>query len=675
MGTAVMTRSRVALALALLSVMLAVPARAQDASVILTLDRQTPFATAKDPVIEVVLVATNTGDEPLEDLEVGFVLGTEVRTRGEVETAMDPANALTLQAGEARRQEGSLEPGRSRTFETRIDVLKFGVRPAESLIYPMAVDLRSHDTVVAELRTPVLFFFQRPFQPLSFAWTIELAPPIAFGPEGFVDDTIEGEIASGGRIAAQVGLIRQLAEDGTAANVVLSPVLVSTLRRMAGGYVVGDREVPAGVDGSGRAQELLSSLRRSLAAPRLAVSLYPFAAPQLPAMLRSGLTRDLDLQIDRGRDLVGSALGVTSSSTAVRGPDGELDGNAIQRLAADGATTLLVEADSVERPAQPLDFAPLPTAAMDVPGSGDPLALVLPDPGAQAVLGSDLPTADPVLAAQQTLGALAAIWQEQKVPPEGTVRGAAISLTEDLSLPARFWEALGRRVAGAPFLDVVTGEGLVERIPPVGTAELLAPSTGSFSAGYVEAIRQERRRIEALRAVAPQDEAADALAENLLYAEAGAYVGDEDSGRAWIDATHAATERVFVRAAPLPDQVFTVASGTVAIPLRIPGSPGPPLSVRIQLKSAGLRFPDGDAQDTVITDEDRVLSFRIEATGAGQIPVSVLVLAPNGRVLSESTLVVRSTAFNRVALAITAVAALALIALWLRRLMARRAAS
>jgi hypothetical protein len=300
---------------------------------------------------------------------------------------------------------------------------------------------------------------------------------------------------------------------------------------------------------------------------------------------------------------------------------------------------------------------------------------VLPDAGAQAVLSSDLATADPVLAAQQTLGALAAIWQEQKVPPEGTVRGAAISLTEELGLPARFWEAFGRRVTGAPFLTPVLAEELVERIPPVDTAELLAPSTASFSAGYVEAIRQERRRIEALRAVAPQDEAADALAENLLYAEAGVYVGDEDAGRAWIDAAHAATERVFDRTTPLPDQVFTVASGTVVIPLRIPGSPGPPLSVRIELESDELRFPEGRAQDTVITDEDRVLSFRIEATGAGQIPVRVLVLAPNGRVLREDTLVVRSTAFNRVALAITALAALALVALWLRRLMARRAAS
>jgi hypothetical protein len=670
------TRTRLALALALLSVAVALPARAQDASVDLTLERQTPFATANEPVIEVAVTATNTGDSSLEDLEVGFVLGEPARTRDAEQAAMDPASEITFGAGETRPQEGTLEPGRSRTFEIAIDLLAFGVDPGESLIYPMGLDLRSGDTVVAELRTPVLFFFQTPpLAPLTFAWTIELAPPVTFGPDGSIaDDTIEREIVPGGRIAAQVEMLRELAEDGTAANVVLSPILVSTLQRMAGGYRVGDRQVPAGEGGSTRAQELLAGLRKSLAAPNLRVSAYPFAAPQLPAMLRSGLARDLDLQIDRGRDLVGSVLGITPTRSAARAPFGQLDANAIQRLAADGATTVLVEADTVDRPAQPLDFAPLPTAALDGPGGGDPIALVLPDPGAQALLSSGLAGTDPVLAAQQALGALAAIWQEQKVPPEGIVRGAAVSLTEDLALPARFWEAFGRRVSTAPFLDPVTAEELVSRIPPVGTTELLTPSSAFFSDPYVESIRQERRRIDALRSAVPSEPSLpDDLAEDLLYAEAGAYVGNEYAGRAWTDAVQAATERVFARAAPAPNQDFTLASGNTTIPLRIPGSEGPALAVRIELQSsAQLRFPDGAVRETTITGEDRIVTFQVEATGAGQVPVRVLVRAPNGLVLSETNLVVRSTAFNRVAIGITVVAALALIALWLRRLMARR---
>jgi hypothetical protein len=664
-------RIRLILSLTLLSLVIAVPAaRAQDASVVLTLERQTPFATAGESAIDVSITATNTGDAPLDDLAVGLVLGTPARTRGDEQSAMDTTVPLTPQGADTRPQDGSLDAGTSRTFDISFDVLAFGVIPGESLIYPMSVDLRSGDAVVAELRTPVLFFFQTPLRPLAFTWTVEMAPPITFGPDGvFADDAIEREIAPGGRIDAQVEMLRELAKSATAVNVALSPVLVTTLQRMAAGYRVGDREVPQGEGGSGQAQTLLAKLRRSLAAPNVEVSVYPFAAPQMPAMLRSGLARDLDLQIDRGRDLVGTALGITPSTSVARAPYGELDGNAIQRLAADGATTLLVDADTVDRPVQLHDFAPLPTAAVDGPGSGDPIGLVLPDPGVQTLLTSDVVESDPVLAAQQTLGAVAAIWQE--LP--GTDRGAAVSLTEDLALPSRFWEAFGRRVSTAPFLDPVRADELVSTIPPVGTTDILSPSSAFFSTTYVDEIRQQRRRIDTLRSAIPDDASlADRLAQDLLFSEAGAYVGNEAAGREWIDAVNTATGTVFVRSSPIERQSFTLASGNTTIPIRFPASDGPPLDVSVELQSSQLRFPNGDRQRTTISDTERVLTFNAEATGAGLGSLQVIVRAPNGRILSTSTFPVRSTAFNRVAVGITVAAALALIALWLRRLMARR---
>jgi hypothetical protein len=667
-------RIRLAVALSLLCAAVVVPAaRAQEPAVTLTLDRQTPFATPRIPKVEIAVVARNEGDERLGDLSLAIELGTAATTRGEVASAMDATQPLTTLHAVSRQQQGSIGPGGRRTFVTSFDVFEFRVDPAVSGIYPMSIQLRSGDAVLAELRTPVLFFFQPPQRPLSFAWTLELAPPIAFGPDGgFVDDAIERAVAPDGRIATQVQTLLELADAGTAVNVALSPVLVSTLQRMADGYRIGDREVPSGEGGAAQAAALLANLGRSLSASSADVFVYPFAAPQLPAMLRSGLARDLDLQIDRGRDLVRSVLDITPSSVSARAPYGELDTAAIQRLAADGASTLLVDADTVERPPQPLDFAPLPTAALDRPGSGDPLGLVLPDPGAQSLLASDVVDADPVLAAQYVLASLAAIWQESPVPPEGVTRGAAIALTEDLALPARLYEAIGRRIATAPFLDPVAADELVATIPPTDAAELEDPSSASFRPEYVDLIRLERRRIDTLRSALPAEAGlADGLAQDLLYAESGAYVGNEGAGRAWIDSVHAVTERAFARAAPTEDQSFTLASGNTTIPLRIAGSEGPPLAVTVELQSAQLRFPVAE-QRTTITEADRVLTFRAEATGAGQGTVEVLVRAPNGRVLSRTVIPVSSTAFNRVAVGITAAAALALVALWLRRLVARR---
>jgi Family of unknown function (DUF6049) len=639
--------------------------------VALTLERQTPFATPEEPVMDLAVTATNTGGAPLDNLSLGLLLGTKVTTRGSEQLSMDPAVPLTSLASDTRALDGSLEPGQARTFETTIDLRTFHVSLSESFIYPLGVDLRSDDSVLTELRTPVLFFFQTPLEPLSLSWTIELAPPITFGPDGsFADDSIELAIAPGGVIAEQVASLRTLADARVHVNVVLSPVLVDTLQRMVNGYRVGGRKVPSGHGGAVAAEQILASLRVSLHAPRTQVSVYPFAAPQLPSLLRSGLGRDLDLQIDRGRDLVGSALDLVPSSAVARAPDDELDENAIQRLAADGATTLLVDADTVERPVvPPKDFAPPPTAGVDLPGGGDPVALVLADPGTQAVLASDLVDSDPVLAGQQALGSLAAVWQETPATP----RGVAVSLTEDLGLPGTFWQAFSHRVAGAPFLDPVSATELVSRFPPTGTSDLLTPSEASFPPDYVDAIRQERRRIETLRSLLPGDaELADELSQDLLYAEAGSYVNDPESGRRWTDAVHSRTEAVFSRAAPAPEQAFTLASGDTTIPLLLPGSDGPPMTVQIELKSSLLKFPDGAVQEATIGSQDRSVVFRVQARGAGQGSVQVIVRAPNGRVLSESILVVRSTAFNRIALAITAAAALGLVLLWVRRLVARR---
>jgi hypothetical protein len=225
-------RIRLIVSLTLLSLVIAVPAaRAQDAAVLVSLERQTPFAICDGPcepgeaVIDVAITATNTGDTPIEDLALGLVLAPAVDTRGDYERSLDPAVPLTTLYGVTRPQEGSIPAGKSRTFETAIDLTEFKITPGESHIYPLSVDVRSADVPLAELRTPVLFFFQPPIEPLAFTWTVEMAPPITFGPDGvFADDTIEREIAPDGRIAAQVEMLRELAKSATAVNVTLSPV-------------------------------------------------------------------------------------------------------------------------------------------------------------------------------------------------------------------------------------------------------------------------------------------------------------------------------------------------------------------------------------------------------------------------------------------------------------------
>ena len=108
--------------------------------------------------------------------------------------------------------------------------------------------------------------------------------------------------------------------------------------------------------------------------------------------LGDAVLRPDDPVVDRERSLHGPrhpasrrsraravVLDVEPGSAVVRPPEGALDDAAVTALAALGATTILGDADTVERPPQPNEFAPPPTATLAV--GGQTVDLVLPDAG------------------------------------------------------------------------------------------------------------------------------------------------------------------------------------------------------------------------------------------------------------------------------------------------------
>ena len=305
--------------------------------------------------------------------------------------------------------------------------------------------------------------------------------------------------------------------------------------------------------------------------------------------------------------------------------------------------------------------------------------LVLPDPGTQTLLADRTMQADPVRQAQVILGEIAAIWREAPVPeaqPDGsaTIRGVALSLPS--GLPAGLWSPLLRRLGEAPFLARLHAQDFVTDVNPAGPTEVLrAPSTASFSRFYTGAIRDERRDTQAYRSMLTQPSAVpDQLEQDLLYAEAGVYIGAETKGRAWFDQVHTVTNSVFSKILPPrsggpPTFTFTSRAGTIPIQMGDPGST--PLTVVVQLRSAWFRFPDGSAQTVTLQAPNQVVKFRVEATaGSQEHPIVMMVRSPSGRLLDQpTTLAVRTAAVNLIALIVTAAAALGLVVLWTRRLL------
>jgi hypothetical protein len=667
-------RGLLALAIFLVTTLVAAPSgRAQGSTVpvALRLVSQTPWNTLKDPVLDIAIRADSAVATPIDDLTLGVTIGAPVRSRTAYEASLASGPELPIFAVTLPEKD-SLEPDGTRRFRTSVDLSTIGgISRTDSLIYPLRIDLRSGGSQVAVLDTAAIFLVRAPEVPLLLSTTVELTAPSAFGPDGLlVDGEFEASLAPTGSLGAEVSALGRLAsgQQLSPIDLVVQPSLLDQLSRMADGYRREDgSEVPSGEDGAARAAALLAELRQAVSSPSVHVTALPFSAPTIPSLLASGLSADLATQQAAGRAMMRETLGVDPVTAVVRPPEGALDEGAVSALAALGVSTILGNADTVERPPQPNEFAPPPTATLAV--GGQTVDVVLPDTGTQALLAQTGFLADPVRAAQATLGELATIWQEQPVP--SAPRGISVLLAA--GAPARFWGAFLSRSASAPFLRPVSATDLVQQIPPpAAPSDIVSPSTERFSPTYVEAIKHARRDLLAFRSMLVETTPLpDRLGRELLYAESAAYLGNESAGQPWIDHVSEVTHDVFSRAVPDTSQVFTFLSETASIPLRM-GDPGTlPIRFTLQLRSSQFLFPGGDQQVVVLTQPNQIVTFDATALKSGPGQIQVVLRAPSGRAIRQTKLDVSSRSVNRIALLVTAAAALVLIGLWSRRLLKR----
>lgn len=673
-------RSRALLALAVVAAacLTGGPAYAQGA-VRLVLAGQTPWSTLyRDPTLHISLIATNGSNEALRHLSIDLAFGPSYISRLEYESSLTEGPSETIATVSTPFPKIKLAPGDARTFAVHTDLSKISqIDQTDSRVYPVRVDLRSGRTVLASLVTPVLYFVRPPEGTMLIASWLELDAPIAFSADGRLDDpSFEAALAPGtGQYRAPVEALtarQSRSANGVPIDIVPEPSLVEQAQRMSGGYERADgTKVAAGEGGAGAAAGFLADLKALMNDPTVQTVSGPFSGPSIPAMVASGLSQDLGLQRQAGADTLRSVSDVALASDVVRPPTGALSDPALDWLGDNGVRVVLGDADTVDRPPQPLDFAPPPTATVTTAG-GTPLTLILPDPGAQGLLTRPDLLTDPVRAAQALLGELAVIWKEEPVPPEPTVRGIALALPS--SLPPNIWAPLFDRLPAAPFLAPVHAADLAAGVNPQGAeAVLRAPSTAAFPVPYAQSIRDLGRQVDAYASMLTQETTVPTdLDRDLMYAASAQYVDDPIAGQPWLDAVAAATTVAFDSVVPRVNRTFTFTSGEGTIPLLL-GDPGAiPLRVTIQLRSAQFEFPDGDRQEVVLQRPNQVVTFRVVAKAAGQNPISVLVLAPSGAVIGlPQTIVVRSTAVNRIALIVTLGAAGLLALLYLRRWLRR----
>lgn len=560
-------------------------------------------------------------------------------------------------------------------FRIVLDLSTFtGLSTTQSLIYPLKVDLRSGFTSLAAIRTPVIFLVRKPLAPLNLAWTFVLSAPVDFGPDGVFQSTaLESAIAPGGRLADEIHALAALAAGPRAVpvDVAVSPMLLVQLARMRDGYSVIDggetREVPAGRGGAAAAAQTLAELKQIAASNAVELSVLPFSEPSLPALAAGGLSRDLGTQLERGRQTVFGLLGRAPDGSVLRPPGSALDQESLAELPAQAIGLLLLDPEAAPPPPQILGFAPPATTLLSAEGGS--MVAVVSDPDVAALMSSSVVTDDPALGAQAVLGELAAIWlQEPSVD-----RGLAIAVPESPSAPGAFFGPLVRGIAGSPWLKPTTATSLAAAFPPATQGQLAPVPETTFPRSYVEELKQARHRIDTYRSMlVGESTKPDQLETQLLIAEAGRFVNDLASGQAFIAAVRDTVGAAFAGVRPDTGQVITLTSSSgKGIPVQITNANREPLRVMVRLVSPHLQTTP---QSTVVLPAGvtETVSFDVRLNTTGRFPVDVQIVSPSGRVINQATLIVRSTALNRIALVITIGAALLAILVWARRFLPRR---
>jgi hypothetical protein len=394
----------------------------------------------------------------------------------------------------------------------------------------------------------------------------------------------------------------------------------------------------------------------------------PFAGPSVPSLVAAGLHADLEQQMRLGRNTVGEVLGVEPSQGLFRPPGGLLSADAIRALADLDVEALIVDPEDLPPPAG-LVLSP-PAVARVSAGPGRTLRAVAPDPVVAERLGA-LP-GDPLLRARWIIGELTALYFEQP----SVDRGVAILvqpgpdqtfLTSLLrSLKAK---ALPRHTA---WLRPVRASRLLAVAEAGDHRDLASSRFPRYTSTFLEEVATSRDSISQLESMTANPTLlSQRLRIQVLMAEARDFVRDEPAALGFLDAVQARVRREFDKVEPPRPSSITLTSRGGVIPVTIRNLAGYRVHLRVVLLSSRLEFLEGDSRTVVLERPVQTFTFPVRAQTTGRFPVTVRLETRHGAAIAESQIVVRSTAYNLLALVITLGAALFLAAWWGRRLLPR----
>lgn len=683
-----------------------------DAPVEVTVAKLAPrFLSDPDAFLQVAGTVRNTGTQPVRRLELRLMVGERLQSRGDLAQADEEPPALRPVATAVVPDDDELTPGETQRFDIRLRVARLGFGQLGA--YPFGVRARGvvddggSREQLGLVQTYLPWFPEGPPQPTRIAWVWPLTDRPTRAPrEVVVDESLPASLDSGGRLSQLVvgaqsggqGKCDDVAEAPPDATVTSPPPRCTAPVQVPVTYAV-DPDLLFGaealtrpwdllVDGgretrpaSTAARGWLGSLREDLGLARTDLVVLPYADPDVVA-----LTRDADLDVDvatartLGATVAQQVLGQTSVLDVAWPPAGPLPQAALEASLGPQTSAVLLDETALPPPPVPPDYAPDARVELTSTVSRDVTGLVIDDALSQLLVpGPATSGKGPRLAEQRWLVETAMIVAERPslsrtlvvAPPRrGTVPQAvaAAVIADTGRVPWLCPVSLRDVVAGRDACPGASAPSEPREPETTGTVEAGVAAGPLVSQDYLRALAAVRRDAEQLTdAVLDPGEAATSTKQRLLRARLRA------ESSAWRDAPAQARqllallqedvkslrEQVTLRA----NKKVTLTSDKGTIRVNLQNATRQPVTVRVRLSAPAARLSvETSPEVTLLPESVQQLDLEVEALVSGQFVVEAQLLDREMRPFGDSTrIVVRSTRYGRLALALTGLGAAGLL--------------
>ena len=665
-----------------------------------------------DEFFQVKGTITNRGSQPLAGIRVQLRRGEALRTRGELATAdQEEPSTGRLVGTRVAPEDEELAPGASTTFDVRVRValLRLSRAPSAIGVYPLKVEVRARfgdegtDTVGA-VQTFVPWFPDGPPRGRTrIAWVWPLVDQPRRGPrEVMVDDQLARSVSRQGRLDT---LLRAVAEgqrgrcddvaqgppdaaprpqtqacrgESVPVTYAVDPDLLYDVDAMTSPYRLQvtpkrTREVTE----TEPFRTWLTTLRDAVAGADLLA--LPYADPDVVALTApdTGLADEVGRLQQLGSREAERVTGREPMRSVVWPPAGRLTRSAVEALSAGGASAALL--DPIALPETDSDSGRTPDAVVGQLGQATGVSvtgLVL-DTGLSELLVrqyDDYPGAR--LAEQRWLVETAMIAAEAPsvsrtlvvAPPRRGELVAAVgaaALWDTGRLPWLCPVSLAAVAAGS---DSCVGETTPEpREPTPAQLEPRRPNDVLLSSRYLRGVLAARRASTQLtdQVLAPGQSEAVKTTARLLRARARA------ESSAWRDNPADGEQMLDLLGDDLADLrgkvhlevgrgTVTLTSRTGVISVNVVNELGQPVRVGVQLEAANrARLSLSEVPvETIPPGSSTQINLRVTSATSGQFAVRAQLVDRGGSPFGQTAeLVVRSTQYGRVALAVTGVGA------------------